>query len=155
MLITINAVTINPVKTYKVAEVSYVRDGKENATKVFSFGGSVEAFKQLEALKSFPVDVNVQLVKEKGYWNWKAIELGASGNEAPKAAAVGGRVTGSNYETPEERAKRQIYIVRQSSISSAIALAEINAKAKPSVEEVLEVAKQFEEYVLNTNVEPN
>lgn len=66
-----------------------------------------------------------------------------------KPAAASGnstRVTGSNYETKEERAARQVYIIRQSSISSAIDLLK---DSKPTVEGVLNVAKQFEEYIFS------
>ena len=57
----------------------------------------------------------------------------------------------SNYETPEERAQRQVYIIRQSSISSAVALAAV-MKFK-SVEEVLALAKDFEGFVMGNSFE--
>ena len=50
--------------------------------------------------------------------------------------------------TPEERAKKQVYIVRQSSISSAIAYA-TGVKAVKTVDELLGIAKMFESYVFN------
>jgi hypothetical protein len=60
-------------------------------------------------------------------------------------------VLGSNYETPAERAKRQVYIVRQSSINAAIALyvAQNPKGAAVSVEEILKVAGTFEAYVFD------
>ena len=56
----------------------------------------------------------------------------------------------STYETPEERAKRQVLIVRQSSLSSAIELLKTDKKS-PTVPEVLQVAKQFEAYVFGND----
>ena len=56
----------------------------------------------------------------------------------------------STYETPEERAKKQVYIVRQRSISNAIAFTNNNLTALPegvTVEELLDVARKFENYV--------
>ncbi len=50
----------------------------------------------------------------------------------------------STYETPEERAKKQVYIVRQSSITAALAFFEGKTN---SVAQVLDVAKQFEAHV--------
>lgn len=156
MLIQINDVSVGAVKTYQVATVSYQREGKDEVKKVFSFGISGDCFKQLAGLKSFPVNVNVQLVKEKGYWNWKAIEVSGDTNAATPSTATAlrtgstGRVTGSNYETPEERARRQVYIIRQSSISSAIELVGIQAKAKPDVSDIIEIAKEFEAYVMES-----
>lgn len=60
----------------------------------------------------------------------------------------------STYETPEERAKKQIYIVRQSSIGHAIELAKHNSpKGNSSFTEVLELAKLFENYVFDNEIE--
>ena len=61
------------------------------------------------------------------------------------SASVGARVTGSNYETKEERAARQVYIIRQSSLSTAV---ELLGQGK-SVADVIATAKQFEAYVFS------
>ena len=88
---------------------------------------------------------NVTTIKnEKGYWEWTGIEGDNTVAEAKQATPSATRVTGSNYETREERQARQIYIIRQSSISSAI---ELLGQGK-TVSDVLNVAKQFEEYVI-------
>ena len=59
----------------------------------------------------------------------------------------------STYETPEERAKKQVYIVRQSSIANAIQFyALVNVEdVTNSVENILATAKQFEHYVFSTD----
>ncbi len=97
--------------------------------------------------------VNVNMTKDDaGYWQWVSIgEAGSAPASPPQAysgkpQAAGTRVTGSNYETPEERAKKQVYIVRQSSISSAIELLKSNGN-DVKVDNVLSVAKQLEDYV--------
>ena len=64
--------------------------------------------------------------------------------------ATGGRVTGSNYETKEERAQRQVYIIRQSSISSAVELLGTGAKTA----DVIATAKEFEAYVFAKEANP-
>lgn len=76
--------------------------------------------------------------------------LPAAGSKT--ATAGRGRVTGSNYETPQERAKRQVYIVRQSSLTTALDLIKFNAsEARGDVqiapEAVIEIARKFEEFV--------
>lgn len=101
---------------------------------------------QLEVGKPFT------MVKEKEgeFWNVKAIY---NGDTAPSQAPSSGTTKApsptpspkSNYETPEERAKRQVYIVRQSSISSAVEAATL-LKLK-SKEDILNLAKYFEAYV--------
>jgi len=164
MLISIQSVNVTRApKGYSIAEVTYLREGREEARKVMSFVNE-GVFKTVSEFKVFPVDVNVTLAKERGkdgkdYWQWKAIEQGQTVQNDVTAKAVdpkiqGGKVYSSNYETPTERAKRQVYIVRQSSLSNAIALMAARSPkgAEVNVESVIEVAKQFEEYVLNVEV---
>jgi hypothetical protein len=62
----------------------------------------------------------------------------------PSKAAIGAR---STYETPEERAQRQVLIVRQSSVSSAIAVLGAGAKAPLKLEEVLTTAQAIADFV--------
>lgn len=69
-------------------------------------------------------------------------------------SSTGYTATKSTYETPEERAVKQIYIVRQSSISSAIGLLTTGAKVPPDADAVLEVAKKFETFVFGSTKEP-
>lgn len=152
MLVTMSAVEITTApKGYKVAEVKYMRDGKEESRKIMSFAAK-EAFAKLQSMTVFPVDVNIVMEKnaKTGYWDWKDIEFNTT-KEATKVAA-GGKVVGSNWETPEERARRQVMIVRQSSISNAIALlAAIHPKGIPDTIDVAEVtalANGFEQWVM-------
>jgi hypothetical protein len=91
--------------------------------------------------------LNVTTEKDaNGYWQWTGIGGDNTVTETKQAApATGGRVTGSNYETKEERAQRQVYIIRQSSLSTAV---ELLGQGK-SVDEVIATAKQFENYVFS------
>jgi hypothetical protein len=158
MLVSINKVTVTKQpKGWSMAEVEYVRDGKTETRKVPSFADET-VFNALVQLNEFPVDANITLAKEtnkkdgKEYWQWKGVETGkgAPKNDAqPKVVA--GKVLGSNYETPAERAKKQVYIVRQSTINMAIALhvAQNPKGAAVSVEEILKVAGTFEAYVFD------
>lgn len=57
----------------------------------------------------------------------------------------------STYETPEERAKKQVYIVRQSSVNAAIALLKTD-KRVPAKEEIADTAQFFEAYVFGNDV---
>lgn len=96
---------------------------------------------------------------EQGYWQWTGIG-GAEptipapqpqGNPMTKTPAVTPK---STYETAEERAVRQVMIVRQSSIANAIALLAANGGKKNTTDEVIVIAKQFEAYVLGTDKSP-
>jgi len=140
---------------YKMAEVTYKNLGedKTETRKIPSFKNP-DVFKTLVNAKAGDV-FTVEAVKDGQYWVWSRIGTGGDG-----LAETGSRVSGtgaasqsprSTYETPEERAKRQVLIVRQSAISSAISLLASGAKSPAKVDEVLAVAKQFEKYVFGTD----
>lgn len=137
---------------YQTLQVSFKNEqGQVQGKKLMSFSNPA-VFKDIQGYAKGD-RVDVATVKEGDYWQWKAIVK--EGEALPKvegakpASSGGGKVIGSNYETPEERAKRQVYIVRQSSISNAI---ELLGTGK-SVGEVLSTAKQFEEYVFGNSGE--
>lgn len=159
MLISINKVLVSTApKGYSVAEVFYSREGKEEARKLMSFVDE-NLFKTVTSFEKFPVDVNVVLAKEKSkkdgkeYWQWKAIEQSNGSTTEPALAKSGGRVLGSNYETPSERAKRQVYIVRQSSLSNAVAFYAAVEPKGITVDSaaIIELADKFASYVLDTS----
>jgi hypothetical protein len=82
---------------------------------------------------------NVVSIKKQGEVTTTIMEAASKANPAPK----------STYATAEERAQVQVYIIRQSSISSAVNLA-ATLKLK-NEEEVLKVAKKFEAYVTGSS----
>jgi hypothetical protein len=147
-------------KPYNYVELAYKdTEGKVSGRKIMSFGDSRPVYELLS--KASPGEhYKINLVKNEGsgYWDWTAAakaddnEPTTGGGSLPAAPrAGGGKVVGSNYETAEERAKRQVYIVRQSSITAALNF--LNNKAK-SVSEVLQIAKEFENYVFDTGKAP-
>jgi hypothetical protein len=118
------------------------------------FGSSKPAFDALEKAQSGEA-WDITLVKEGEYWSWTTAKK--SDGSAPVVdtptnvtqTAPAGKVVGSNYETKEERAHRQVLIVRQSSIANAIAL---RKSETANVEEILEVARLFEDYVFGSQL---
>ena len=145
-------------KDYKFLEVTYKNlsfDNKTETKKVMPFG-SKEVFKELENAGAGDVFTLLREKDNDGFWQWIGISAGDVELEtttAPTATAApkaGGAVAAkSTFETPEERAKKQVYIVRQSSLSSAIDLLKTEKKA-PTVAEVIAVAQQFTDYVFGT-----
>ena len=158
-------------KKYTGAEVIYkTKEGKTNtkcmANTAFKFNKTLRS--DLEAVG--PKDyVEVVSVKNGDFVNWVSVKKvdapvaeEPTQEEAPAktTAAPAGKTTPptrtevrSSYETPEERAQRQIYIVRQSSLERAIQLAQLQMKAGgeflPDEETIIESAKIFEAYVLD------
>lgn len=156
MQITIIGVSIEDVKTakggYQKADVAYKNEqGKTEGKKVMSFVNQ-KVFDVLKQAKSGDV-FDVKSEKDaNNYWQWVEITAGGSvpaANSVPAApsrATTGNPSPKSTYETPEERAKKQVYIVRQSSISAALEYSK-SVKALKSVDEVIALARQFEAYV--------
>ena len=131
-------------RSYQSIEVTYKDDqGQVKNKKLMSFSNP-SVFNHIKDLTKGD-QINLRTEKDAaGYWQWIGIEGDKTvTTETKTTPQAGGRVTGSNYETKEERAARQVLIVRQSSLSSAV---ELLGPGK-SVEEVLAVAKQFEDYV--------
>lgn len=144
-------------KTYQQLEVAYKNltfQGKVEGKNLMSFGATAEAFKTLATAQAGDI-FDIEIVKnDKGYNDWVAAKK--SNGAAPPQPARTAQSTGSTpvpvatkstYETPEERAKKQIYIIRQSSISSAIDLLSVGAKSPAKVDDVLKTAKDFENFV--------
>ncbi len=84
--------------------------------------------------------------KEGKYWDW----VGIHRQDSVPAKAVGSAPTRPSYETPEDRAQRQVSIVRQSSLKAAVDLVREHTQ-DPQL--VIGVAKQFEAYVNGVTVD--
>jgi hypothetical protein len=137
-------------RTYQSLEITYKgSDGKVSAKKLMSFSNP-SVFK---AAGSWNKGDLVEIVTQKddaGYWQWTGIgEAGSApqASAAPVASAGATRVTGSNYETKEERAARQVLIVRQSSLSVAVQALLAGAKTPPNAGDIITLAKELESYV--------
>lgn len=140
-------------KKYQVAEVLYDTNGNKRTFKIFSFANPA-VFKTVKDAKNgdfFEVKVEKN---DKGYDSWAAIEASdGSASASTPAAAVSGKTGGASFsgdrESKDEREARQRYIIRQSSLSNAIAVLTAGAKAPPKVEEVTELAEKFVAFVFD------
>ena len=143
-------------RSYQSIEVTYKNESGQVANKKLMSFSNPSVFNYIKELEK-GAQVNVTTTKDaNGYWQWTGI--GGDGSVATpqtKAPAqAGGRVTGSNYETKEERAARQILIVRQSSLSSAVALVSATSTEPTTPANVIAIAKQFETYVFGSDANP-
>jgi len=163
--VLIEIVAVNQVKKTSKAGKSYMAldlayknksfQDKLEGKQVVEFGDK-DVYNTLLAAKGGDV-FSITREKENGFWQWIGINKASVGEQQVATSAAsstwaavankGNASPKSTYETPEERAAKQVMIVRQSSISSAIALLAANGGKKNTVEEVLTVAKQFEAYV--------
>lgn len=149
------AATTKGGKAYNKLEIAYKDLSYQGAVKskvLMPFGEQAGAFKKLENAQSGEVYEITVVKNAQGYNDWlDAVATSAEASTTTKTTATGGQ-RASTFETPEERAKKQVYIIRQSSIANAVAALAAGAKSTPKVEDILSVAKQFENYVLN--IEP-
>lgn len=138
-------------KGYPFIDLAYKgSDGKVTGKKIMPFGESKPVYDALVSAKSGEFyDITAIKNEGTGYWDWTNAKQSTGMDNAAVPTTrptTGGKVVGSNYETPEERAKRQVYIVRQSSITAALSF--LNNKSK-STDEVIQIAKEFEKYVFD------
>ena len=137
-------------RSYQSIEVTYKNEQGQVANKKLMSFSNPSVFNYIKELTK-GTQVNVTTTKDaNGYWQWTGIGGDGSVATPESKPATGGRVTGSNYETKEERAARQILIVRQSSLSRAV---ELLGTGK-SVADVIATAKQFEAYVFGSEANP-
>lgn len=139
--------------TYQVLELTYKRldTGKIESKKLMSFAG--DAFKMCsDAKMDDAFEVTSEKNEKTGYWDWSNVIALAPGaalvsQSQGNNGSVASSPRASTYETPEERAKKQIYIVKQSAIAQAVALLSVGAKIPPSTDLVLKQAQEFVDFV--------
>jgi hypothetical protein len=142
---------------YSKAAVTYSYNGEARTQNIMSFTNPA-IFKAVQEKVGQEVEITITK-NAAGYNEWASLDDIGSGassqastlpSSAPPAASAGPttRVTGSNYETPAERAAKQVYIVKQSSISAAVALAG-NNKEKQTAAEIIKTAQEFVDFVFD------
>lgn len=141
-------------KPYQVAEVSFknLTSGKVEAKKILSFSNVWKKVSTAETGGEY----DVVSEKEGEYWQWTSFET-ASGETpvAPQSPRTGTTGTAnpaprSNFETPEERAQRQVLIVRQSCLSNAITSLNAGKGVKP--DEATALAQHYVDWVFSNEV---
>jgi len=149
-------------KNYNLLDVSYknLEFNKVEGKKLVSFASPdvYNALKDAKAGDEF--DVTKGDKSAAGFVPWTRCVVAGEATLTEDSRQVSGAAPASTaskstprstYETPEERAKKQVYIVRQSSIGAAIELLNLMGNKKASVEEVTSIAKQFEQYVFGND----
>ena len=135
--------------TYGKLTVAYRNDQGKLAEKPLLSFTNPAVFKAFESAN--PGDeINVKSEKVGDYWNWTGLLTGEESTSQPNTgsgSATATRATGGTYETKEERALKQRYIVKQSSISAAVAILTVGAKSAPSTKDIIALADEFVDYV--------
>ena len=133
---------------YDKAAVVYSFNGQNRTQNIMSFSNPA-IFAKVRSMKAGE-EYNVEVTKnDKGYNQWAAIDA-VSTQTADPGMKTPARTSVSTYETAQERAIKQLYIVRQSSISSALEyLKNTQPSGEYGVSDVLDVAQSYVDFVFN------
>jgi hypothetical protein len=135
-------------KPYQVAEVVYKNDGKVESKNITEYSKVFKAVADAQPGQVFDVASEKD---DKGYWQWTSF-VRVTGEQAAVSqnTAAATPSSKSNWETSEERAARQVLIVKQSCLSNAVNTLAAGAKTAPSTEQVLALAQVYTDWVLGT-----
>lgn len=170
MIIQVIAVDLQSAKSkagkdYELVEVTYKNKSFQDKveSKKHNQYGDKNVFNTLKGAKNGEVYTISRNKDDNGYWQWVGISEGAdsspsqpaasnnrAASSAPAANSAPTAAPRSNFESQEERAKKQVYIIKQSSLSTAVSALKTDKKA-PSAEEVIDYAKQLEAYVFGVD----
>jgi len=141
----------NSGKTYTKVTVTYTNlaSNKIEAKQFFPFSYGKDLFEKIKTLEAGQCYSVTSEKDEKGYWMWTEVAR-QDGDVMPNQPASPKNYTSNRpqYESAEERANRQVLIVKQSSLSNAIALLKVDKK-ELDVVEVIKVADQLTKWVLS------
>ena len=117
-------------KPYEFVDLMYKNKSfqdKVEGKKVMPFGNK-EVFEVLKNSEKDDVFFIGRTKNADGFWDWDKIS--AESNTSRQVEEVGHPIskspiskpasTGGNWETAEDRAKKQVYIIRQSSLTNAV-----------------------------------
>lgn len=144
MLIKLEAVK-NARKEGKLGklDIEYSRDGGKSTSRTLVAIGPTKdimnKFREDGAVGKM-WDVKLEKVEKNGqeFWNWVSAEPAGDAASPAKAAYQ----AKSNYETPEERARRNLSICRQNALTNAVQYY-IAKDGKATPEAILELARTF------------
>jgi len=146
-------------KDGKMWACEYLYNGKPGVKKIPSWGDeNLALIKILNATNPGEIiHVTSKKNEKTGYSDWTEIQRddgnqtrGSGGvSSAPTmVSSSGNRGNDRSFETVEERARKQVYIVRQSSLSNGIEI--LKSRGVPfGVVEAVSVAEELTQWVLN------
>ena len=145
--------------TYKGAEIVFKDANGKVQTKNIHENGLKYAPAIKNGLESLEPGDNftVEMEKKDDFWTWISIKKGIEQEEKQKSTTQQSTTTKStSWETAEERAARQKLIVRQSSLTNAVAFLAIQPGTMSITEvDVIETATTFYNWVFEQEVDEN
>lgn len=167
---TINITILNVTKTpamskankpYEFLDIAFKNNtyqGKVEGKKLMPFGENANAFASLKDAQNGQ-SFNITVVKNTaGFNDWTAAAAGEAGTapgpevsqvyQQSKQASPSPQPARTNtFETPDERAKKQLSITRLATLNTAVAALSPGAKSGLKESDIFELAKKMENYV--------
>lgn len=144
--------------TYKGAEIVFKDANGKVQTKNIHENGLKYAPAVKNGLESLEPGDNftVEMEKKDDFWTWISIKKGIEQEEKQKTTTQQSTASKStSWETAEERVARQKLIVRQSSLTNAVAFLVLQGRTHAAEEDVLETATVFYNWVFEQGVDEN
>ena len=144
--------------TYKGAEIVFKDANGKVQTKNIHENGLKYAPAVKNGLESLEPGDNftVEMEKKDDFWTWISIKKGIDQEEKQKTTTQQGTASkNTSWETAEERSARQKLIVRQSSLTNALAFLVLKGKTHATEEDVIETATTFYNWVFEQGVDEN
>ncbi len=146
-------------KPYKLYDLEFIdqESGREKKRQMIEFNSGAAFQRLADSEIGSTWEVSTKPAKDPQYTDWvdatpAAEEEPTEAHKASKAKATNAAAPfKSTYETPEERARKQVYIVRQSSIGAAIAMFQAQGKQNFDEGDVVLAAREFEAYIFGTD----
>lgn len=139
--------------SYTMLDVAFTNlsSGKVESKKIMSFANKTvfDILSKAESDQKFTVTSEKN--EKTGYWDWVSIDTGAASSGS--STTKGFTSPKSTYETAEERAKRQVLIVRQSSLTAAITTLK-DAKGSLNPDDVVSLAQDYVAWVFQEAPNP-
>lgn len=161
-IVSVSVETVNSGrKNYRKATVIYTFNGQARTQNVMDFSNPA-VFKTVASWEGAPPadEVEVEVGKNAGGFNeWRSI--GAAGSTASASSETSSAPTSAprsgtyqaparDFETRDERAARQVLIVKQSSLERAVDILKARGfEDELTVEAVTEVAQRLADWVLD------
>lgn len=137
---------------YTSIEVTYKDNNNKVANKKLMSFGNAEVYKVFKNAKKGDVLEVTSVKDDNGYWQWQGVSTGQAAPTTSSGTTKTGSTGSSNYESREERQARQVLIVKQSSLSNAVASLKTD-KGVVDPNKAIEVAQQYTDWVMGLGVD--
>jgi hypothetical protein len=131
---------------YYAMTVNYSAKGESKQKKIMSFANPA-VYNTIKTLKGGET-IDVEFAKDDKYYGWATVQVISDSvpSNASASPDISPRRVGGSYETAEERARKQVYIIRQSCLAQAVARGN---SVGTSDDTILNIAQKFVDWVMH------